>query len=144
MRILSSFLIMFVISGCASLPREIGNQANKILSPSCYALFSDTGFKKYQHAVFVSYGDTFGPQAAFAFAMDGNGASSCGYSTQWALVDNLCLSDCGASQTELEAHALSLCEDSRKKNNVKSACKIFAINNNIVWDNYKNQEDEFK
>jgi len=47
-------------------------------------------------------------------------------------------------QEQVDALALAKCEKLRKRNGVKSQCKIFAQGNNIVWNKQKAENLDFE
>ena len=124
-------LIIFIVSGCATpgpFPKE---KAALFLKGACYQLFIGA-YQSYTNILWI-------PKAAYALSADSNGAQSCAMAWRREVTDDFWTED--ASWEKIEALALSRCEDYKLKNNTSSSpCKIYARNNEIVWDQYKNEK----
>jgi hypothetical protein len=130
---LISILIIFIASGCAA-PGPLKEKAASFLRGACYDKFVESGWYSYQHLANMP----INPKVAYALSADSNGAQSCGAAWRREVTDDFWTED--ASWEKIEALALSRCEDFRLKNNASSSpCKIYARNNEIVWDQYKNE-----
>jgi hypothetical protein len=127
------------------MPAKVKQDSAKILTPYCYDMFTATGANTYQFSASMINATENNVRGVFAFVKDNNGNSSCGWAADVELVDNLCLIDCMPSQTELEALAIQRCEALKPKGvSFEDPCKIFAVNNKIIWDKYKDQDEDFK
>lgn len=136
-----STILLLGLAGCAA-PGNVKDQASLIMgNSSCHALFVDNGFASYQHCT-----HQFSPKCVFVLAKDSSNNQSCAFARKWELVDNLCVINCSPTITQVEALALSRCEEAKSKMNVdpSTPCKVFAHNNDIVWDNYKKDDASFK
>lgn len=134
-------IFLLVLVGCAA-PGNVKDKANSIMGDSsCHALFINNDFASYQHCT-----HQFSPKCVFALAKDSSNNQSCAFARKWELVDNLCVLNCGATITQIEALALSRCEEAKSKMNVdpSSPCKVFAHNNDIIWDSYKKDDTNFQ
>lgn len=135
------FLVILVfLSGCAATG-EVKNKATQIMGgSSCYELFVNNSMASYQHCT-----HQIAPTCVFALAVDNQNRQACSFARKWELFDNLCLVNCNPTWTQVEALALSRCEEARAKTgNVNAPCKVFSRNNEIVWDEYKNKNVEFQ
>lgn len=135
------FILVFILlAGCAA-PGNVKDKAQLIMgNSSCYKLFVDNGFMSYQHCT-----HQISPHCVFAMAKNSQSQQVCAIARKLELEDNLCLINCEATLTQIEALAISRCEQLKASypdfNGV--ACKVFARNNDIVWDDYK-KDVEFK
>jgi hypothetical protein len=126
-------LIIFIVSGCAA-PGPVKEKAASFLKGACYEKFVDGSLGGYQHYANMLYK----PKVAFALSDDKSGAQICAFAWRREVTDDFWTED--ASWEKIEALALSRCEDFRLKNNGSAApCKIYTRNNEIVWDQYKNE-----
>ena len=136
---LISILIIFIVSGCAA-PGQVKNQAKNIMGDGpCYNLFTANGMWDYQWDC-----NDLSARCIFALAKDNNGKQACAFMRHTELQNNSMIVLDGATQTQLESGAVARCENFRKQNNVDSACKVFAKNNEIVWEDFKDRKIEFK
>lgn len=127
--------LMLLISGCAT-PAAVKHDVGAIIPPgSCYDFFVKDGLGTYQHNA-----QMFNPKAAFALALDPSNNHVCGYASRTEVCDTTWTTDC--TWEKVEALALSRCELVREntKGLVRTACKPFARNNQIVWEKYKNDK----
>ena len=126
-------LVLLFMTGCSGAPGPVKEQANNILKGgACYNLFTQTGYGSYQDC-----SAAIGANCAFALVNDSQGNQACGHTKFAELVDNFCLVGCAPTNAQVEALALSRCEEAKIKFsvNINAPCKIFAINNDIVWEN---------
>jgi hypothetical protein len=137
MRNLNIFILIFFLIGCGATAQKKKEVSSK-LGPGCYEYFVAGGPNSYG-ACNMKFGD--GSNCAFAYATDGQ-REACSWVSASMLVDNFCLVDCQATQTELEAAAIARCESYKKTVNVQAPCKIFAIGYDIVYE--KNQDVDFQ
>lgn len=105
----------------------------------CYDLFTANGMWDYQWDC-----NDLSAKCIFALAKDNNGKQACAFIRHTELQNNSMIVLDGATQTQLEAGAVARCENFRRQNNVDSACKVFAKNNEIVWEDFKERKIEFK
>lgn len=128
-QVLITAFCCFILSGCAT-PPQVVNEAQKYLRGECLELFTSQKLGGYQHVAQVH------AQGKAVFAMaESNGLQKCGLArsgfdlpTQGSIFQT----PGGSSGWEqLEAIAISRCEE--KTRSIKSPCKIFARNNDIVW-----------
>ena len=119
-------LFATILSACAT-PQHIKEQAASVLSPACYATFTDGSPFRYQQLT-----HQFNAKVVFAYATDENGYV-CAYASK---MDTPAFNSITEEITwgAVETIALSKCEDKRITTKVKSSCKVFARNNDIVWD----------
>jgi hypothetical protein len=122
--LLSMFVI--ILSACAT-PQHIKEQAANILSPACYATFTDGSLLRYQQLT-----HQINAKVVFAYATDENGYV-CAYASKVEAPEVHDLVG-EVPWSSVETIALSKCEDKRRTTNVKSSCKVFARNNDILWD----------
>ncbi len=125
--------VTVLISGCAwNAPPQVEQIARNFLKGNCLDLFLDPGSYKYQHlATNVVVKQSGGIGAVFALS-DGPAGQYCGYATSnYKDVKESSL-EVTAPLQKLEAVAIARCEATKTQNN-KNPCKIFAINNDIVW-----------
>jgi hypothetical protein len=131
-------ILILILTGCAA-PGPVKEKANNILKPVCYEKFIDNSLGSYQH-----FAHQFSPKVVFAYAED---ASSyvCGDAYWGELVDNMCLVGCSPTWSQIEALALSRCESAKSPSfDKKKPCKLFARNNEIVWEEYKKEDAKFQ
>lgn len=119
-------LFASILSACAT-PQHIKEQAASILSPACYATFTDGSLLRYQQLT-----HQLNAKVVFAYATDENGYV-CAYASK---VEAPEIHDLVGEVpwSSVETIALSKCEALRVTTKVKSSCKVFARNNDIVWD----------
>lgn len=121
------FATVVFISGCAA-PPDVDEQAQRFLTGECYEMFTSGALNSYQHYARVG-------NVAFALASDGPGSpQACGRaSDRWNdLPSGFIFSNTPMDQ--LEAVAIARCEQIRfQLGTVKSPCRTFARNNDIVW-----------
>ncbi len=138
MRNLIALLFLF-LSACSTPANIKSNVANIIPPGACYDFYVKGGLGTYQHNA-----QMFNPKAAFALAMDDNKSHVCGAASRKEVCDDTWTTDC--TWEKVEALAISRCELFREQGrfSVKSSCKPFARNNEIVWDSYKNEKFELQ
>jgi len=122
-----------LITGCAwNAPPQVEQIARNFLKGNCLDLFLDPGSYKYQHlATNIVVKQSGGAGAVFALS-DGPTGQYCGYATSnYKDVKESSL-EITAPLQKLEAVAIARCEATKPRNN-RSPCKIFAINNDVVW-----------
>lgn len=127
--------IFILLTACAT-PSHIKTGASKIIPPgACYDFFTKSGLGTYQHNA-----QMMNPKASFALAIDPDNRHVCGAASRTEVCPNIWTTDC--EWEKVEALALSRCELQRQNTGgqIKSACKPFARNNEIIWDQYKNEE----
>jgi hypothetical protein len=134
------FLLFLLLASCAA-PGVVKDKAATVMGNStCYDLFVDNGFMSYQHCT-----HQISPKCVFAMAKNSEGKQACAFARKLELVDNLCVVNCDATLTQIEALALSRCEEAKAKlpefKNVP--CKVFAHNNDLLWEDYK-KDVQFK
>jgi len=125
-------LFLSLLFGCAGAPGPTKEKAHNILNGgACYNLFIQTGYGSYQDC-----SAAIGAYCAFALVKDSQNNQACGHTKFAELVDNFCIVGCAPTNAQVEALALSRCEEAKKKFsvNINAPCKIFAINNDILWD----------
>lgn len=129
----SSFLM-----GCAA-PPQVVEQASKILIGECKELFLSQKNGGYQHVAQIHANG----KAVFAIAQ-ANGLQKCGMARSgFDLPAQGKFFDTPGSSSgweQLEVIAISRCE--QQSSAVKSSCKVFARNNEIVWG--KRNENTYK
>jgi len=125
--------VTVLISGCAwNAPPQVEQIARNFLKGNCLDLFLDPGSYKYQHlATNVVVKQSGGIGAVFALS-DGPAGQYCGYATSNYKDIKESSLEVTAPLQKLEAVAIARCEATKTQNN-KNPCKIFAINNDIVW-----------
>jgi len=125
--------VILVASGCAwNAPPQVDQMARKYLKGNCLGLFLDSGSYKYQHlATNIVVKQSGGVGAVFALS-DGPTGQYCGYATSNYKDVKESSFEITAPIQKLEAVAIARCEATKPQNN-KNPCKIFAINNDIVW-----------
>jgi hypothetical protein len=129
------------LSGCAA-PGHVKEKASTLLTPFCYKMFTDTGLGSYQHCNIQ-----VASKCAFVISQDVNENQVCSYTNgNIELRDDLCLFDCNPTWAQVEAVALTKCEEYKKKNNATNygVCKIFAKQNEIIWEDYKKTDVKFQ
>jgi hypothetical protein len=132
MKKLLLLLLSILITACAGAPGPVKEKAHNILNGgACYNLFIKTGHGSYQDC-----SAAIGANCIFALVKDSQNNQACGHTMFAELVDNFCIVGCSPTSAQEEALALSRCEEAKKKFsvNINAPCKIFAINNNIVWE----------
>jgi hypothetical protein len=118
-------LFATILSACAT-PQHIKEQAANVLSPACYATFTDGSLFHYQQLV-----HQFNAKVVFTFATDENGYV-CAYASKMDTPEfNGTLSE--VPWSSVETVALSRCEDKRRTTKINSPCEVFARNNDIIW-----------
>lgn len=118
---------LLVLSGCA-VPPDVDRQAQMYLVGDCYQMFTTSAPTGYQHYARVG-------QVAFALASDGPGLpQACGKaSDRWNDLPNGFIL-LNTPMDQLEAVAIARCEQFRSQmGTIKSPCRTFARNNDIVW-----------
>jgi hypothetical protein len=120
------FLFATILGACAT-PQHIKEQAANVLSPSCYATFTDGSLFRYQQLT-----HQFNAKVVFVYATDENGYV-CAYASKAEAPEVHDLVG-EVPWSSVETIALSKCEDLRRTTKVKSSCKVFARNNDILWD----------
>jgi len=108
------------LSGCASAPKQVAEEAARYLRQPCLSAFLDG---RYQYVAMVN------GRAAFALADDTNG-QACGFANNHDVRDGLFINLPPVDR--LEALALQRCE-SGKPNYIKAPCRLFARGAEIVW-----------
>lgn len=119
-------LFAAILSACAT-PQHIKEQAANVLSPACYATFTDGSLLHYQQLT-----HQFNAKVVFVYATDENGYV-CAYATKFEAPEAHDLVG-EIPWSSVETIALSKCEALRITTKVKSSCRVFARNNDILWD----------
>jgi len=126
-------LIIFIMLSSCAAPGPVKEKAQNILSGACYNLFVDNGVGSYQMCT-----HQFTQHCVFTLAMDKSDRASqvCSFARGSELLDEFCLVGCSPTNAQVEALAVKRCEEFKAKSAIKNdaPCKIFAINNDIVWD----------
>jgi len=133
---LAIFFICSIFLGCAGMrtvPESQKLLANKTLNGKCYDLFTNSESGSYQmnfRGIVANLG-----KAVFVLADDDRTSQLCTWAGAHELYDQFCLIDCQPTWSQLEALALSRCEDLKKQNLDYShgTCKVFAHNDEILW-----------
>ena len=127
-KLMCIFLCTTLVS-CAA-PKQTVEQASKILTGECKALFLSERNGGYQHVAQIHVNG----KAVFAIAQE-NGFQKCGMArsnfdlpTQGKFFET---PGSSAGWEQLEVIAISRCE--QQSTIVKTSCKVFARNNEIVW-----------
>lgn len=117
---------LLILTGCA-VPPDVDKQAKMYLTGECYQMFATSAPNSYQHYARVG-------QVAFALASDGPGLpQACGRaSDRWNDLPNGFIFS-NTPMDQLEAVAIARCEQFRVQMGIKSPCRTFARNNDIVW-----------
>jgi hypothetical protein len=139
---LNIFLILFVcLTGC-SASLAVKEKAQQTLNGECYELFTKSGIGTYQQCSNA----LANVRCAFALSIEKNNSQFCGYATRMELNDGLCLKDCTATWEQIEALALTRCEAMKKSHNSTNtnACKVFARNNEIIWNGSQSGDIKFQ
>lgn len=114
-----------LIAGCAA-PQQVTQEASRYLRGNCLAMFTDSGFFKYQHM-----SQAIGGRAVFALAVGAND-QYCG----WASNNHRDVKESSfeilAPWEKLQVVAIARCEEA-KPASVKEPCRVFARSNEIVW-----------
>ena len=143
MKLITAILLgssLFIL-GCAA-PGQVKEKAASTLQGKCYDIFVDSSHMGYQHCA-----HQISTKCAFALSKDKNdpGKQVCSTALWWELIDNLCVINCKPTQTQVESLALSRCEALRDKNgSFNEPCKIFARNNEIIWEDSKKEDVKFQ
>jgi len=118
---------LLILAGCA-VPPDVDKQAQMYLVGDCYKMFTSSAPAGYQHSERLG-------RVAFALASDGPGLpQACGAaSDRWNdLPSGFIFSNTPMDQ--LEAVAIARCDQFRAQmGNIRSPCRTFARNNDIVW-----------
>lgn len=131
-------VVVGILTGCAASQQVVDKIGNS-LRGECRDAFLRGGSGSYQHVATVHVNG----KAVFALADDGSGNQKCGYARSgFDLGTNAILETPGGASGwgQLEAIAIARCE--AVTSSVKSPCKIFARNNEIVWG--QKNEIEFR
>jgi hypothetical protein len=129
-------IIITAAAGCAA-PASVQEAAGTVLHGDCKALFLNGAPGSYQHVAHQISG-----KAVFALGIDSKtGSERCGMGRSNVDVGSQAFGLAGnaVSWEQLESIALARCEASGKGD---TPCRVFARNNNIVWNQAK--EVEFK
>ncbi len=138
-KILATILaISSLLAGCAA-PPQVVEQASKILLGECKELFLSQKNGGYQHVAQIHANG----KAVFALAQE-NGSQKCGMARSGfdLPAQGKFFETPGNSSgwEQLEVIAISRCE--QQSSAIKSSCKVFARNNEIVWG--KRNENSYK
>lgn len=130
-----TFLLSVLLVACSTPKLVKENVATIMPIGPCYDFFVKSGLGTYQHNA-----QMFNAKASFALAMDANKNHVCGTATRREVCDDTWTTDC--TWEKVEALSISRCELERERAGslVKSSCRPFARNNEIVWDSYKNEK----
>jgi hypothetical protein len=113
--IMSTFV---VLTGC-STPQQAIPKIDKFLVGNCRTFMTSTNIYDYQYTVQSPLG-----RGVFAIAYDGK-TQVCASAT---------VRDGERDWGRLEVLALSRCEERKKNSSVTAACKVFARDFEIVWE----------
>lgn len=115
---------LFFLAGCASDPKYLAKAETVFGSnKACFDYVQNTGQFGFNHIANSPLG-----KVSVSVSTDKTG-SVCGFSTNNATD----LNDFGASWDQLEQMSIARCEKSRKMTSIKSTCRPFSRNHEIVW-----------
>ena len=121
------------LMGCAGVPpAQVQSAVDTYLRSTCKELFLATGYPNYQHFAQI----VIASKAVFALAQDESGEQKCGIGRNG--IDIRGASTAGVTWEQVEAVAVAKCEAAGST--VKTPCKVFARNNEIVWKQSARQE----
>ena len=123
-----ALLSLSAVTGCAA-PARVQQEAGLVLKGQCKDLFLNGSLGGYQHVVHEIAG-----KAVFALGVDERtGQQRCGIGRSNVDVGSQAfgLSGNSVSWEQLESIAIARCESSGRSG---SPCKVFARNNDIVWN----------
>lgn len=142
-KIYFSLVILLLWSCSASL--AVKEKAQQTLNGVCYELFTESGLNSYQICA-----NPINPmvklRCAFALSLEKDGSQFCGKATGLELNDPYCLKDCHPTWEQIEALALARCEAEKKSRNITNtnSCKIYARNNEIIWNGSQSGDIKFQ
>lgn len=117
-------LCLLVLTSCASDPKYLAKAESVFGSnKACIDYVQNTGQFGFNHIANSPLG-----KVSVSVSVDNNG-SVCGFSTNNATD----LNDFGASWDQLEQMSVARCEKSRKLTAIKSTCRPFSRNHEVVW-----------
>lgn len=128
---LSTFVVIATLVSCAA-PQAVTESANRSLKGACREMFLNTGMYQYQHVAQAPLGG----RAVLALADDPVYGQYCAWSSNryWDIQDKSL--EIRSQWEKLEIAAIGRCE-SVKPGNVKTPCKVFSRNNEIIWGQQK-------
>jgi len=125
--------------GCAA-PEAVRKEASLTLNGTCKELFLDSSGRAYQH---MSQSLTISQEhgCSFALSIADNGNQVCGWSCSLDVWEGKeCNAGCWNEHTSAEIDALAMggCEKMRQQSQgstpTNNSCKIYARDNNIIWN----------
>lgn len=117
--------------GCAA-PQAVTESANRHLKGACRDIFLNSGAYQYQHVAQAPLGG----RAVLALADDPKYGQFCAWSSNrhWDIQDKSM--EIRSQWEKLEIAAIGRCEEI-KPAHVKTPCKVFSRNNEIIWGQQK-------
>jgi len=144
MKNISLLLLLILMVGCA-VPEAVRKEASLTLHGACKEMFFDNSPNGYQQVSQLNRNpimlNFLEHSCSFALSMDANGNQSCGWGSASAVWSGKeCFAGCWNEGTsaEIDALAMGRCEKMRQQsqgsNPTKNSCKVFARDNNIIWN----------
>lgn len=114
----------FLLVGCASDPKYLASAESIFGSnKACFGYVENTGPAGFNHIANSPFG-----KVSVSVSTDENG-SVCGFSTN----NHTDLNDLGSSWDQLEQMSIARCEKNRKFTKIKTTCRPFSRNHEVVW-----------
>ena len=133
-------LIIFIVTGCASMSSETSQKASSILKGNCAQYFFSGTYSQANQLtenITMAYADD-GSNYACGFAAihevnDDNWIASKEKSS-WPRAETLAISRCENPQRGGVAEIYRMHHGYRSSSNINARCRIFARNYEIIWD----------
>jgi len=122
--VVSLVLATALCAGCATDPKYLA-EANTVFgtNPSCMSYVNSSTAGGFNHMANSIFGKV-------SISVSSNGTDSvCGFSHNGPAD----LNQTGVSWEQLEQMSLARCEQSRKFTQIKSPCRVFSRNHQVVW-----------